>query len=114
VVEEFFSKMALLIDKYKPINISQLDFNVEIMQRLKSMIMEGDFPHLLFYGPRRIYSVPQSITGLVEPGKKNPTIFFFCDLFLPGCYQSVIDSGLTTFRFFLEQRKILFLELTTC
>jgi hypothetical protein len=26
---------------------------------------------------RRYRPVPQSITGLVEPGKKNPTIFFF-------------------------------------
>jgi hypothetical protein len=35
---------------------------------------------------RRIYPVPRSITGLVEPGKKNPRIFFFreTEIFM-GC-----------------------------
>ncbi|KAH7821817.1 Replication factor C subunit 3, RFC3 [Monocercomonoides exilis] len=43
--------MALLIDKYRPTNADQLDFNVPLAKRLQKMASEGDFPHLLFYGP---------------------------------------------------------------
>jgi replication factor C subunit 3/5 len=43
--------MALLIDKYRPTTVDQLDFNVAQAQRLQKMASEGDFPHLLFYGP---------------------------------------------------------------
>jgi hypothetical protein len=38
------------------------------------------------------------MTGLVEAGRENPTIFFFHDLFLPNFTTPVIDRGLTTFR----------------
>lgn len=43
--------MALLIDRFHPTSADQLDFNKEQTIRLERMIKEGDFPHLLFYGP---------------------------------------------------------------
>ncbi|KAA6400215.1 MAG: putative Replication factor C subunit 3 [Streblomastix strix] len=43
--------MALLLDKTRPTTVAELDFNVEMMSSLKAMLSEGDFPHILFYGP---------------------------------------------------------------
>ena len=43
--------MSLLIDRFHPTSPAQLDFNKDQTQRLQQMIIEGDFPHLLFYGP---------------------------------------------------------------
>jgi hypothetical protein len=46
-------------------------YNNQKLKKNKLKINNNSFTH------RRIYPVPQSITGLVSPGKKNPTIFFF-------------------------------------
>ena len=43
--------MALLVDRFHPQSADQLDFNKEQTINLERMIVEGDFPHLLFYGP---------------------------------------------------------------
>jgi|EP00670_Eutreptiella_braarudii_P000629 replication factor C subunit 3/5 len=41
----------LWTDKYRPKDLDQMDVHKEICERLKKVVSEGDFPHLLFYGP---------------------------------------------------------------
>jgi hypothetical protein len=41
---------------------------------------------------------------LASSDKENPTIFFFCDLVWPVLYETFIDWGLTTFRFFYVRK----------
>ncbi|EFA78274.1 replication factor C subunit [Heterostelium album PN500] len=41
----------LWIDKYKPTSLDQMDYHKDISENLKNMILGGDFPHLLVYGP---------------------------------------------------------------
>ncbi|XP_058793387.1 replication factor C subunit 3 [Phymastichus coffea] len=43
--------MSLWVDKYRPNNFAKLDYHKEQAQRLKNMVQQGDFPHLLVYGP---------------------------------------------------------------
>jgi hypothetical protein len=45
---------------------------------------------------RRIYPVPQPITGFVRQVRKIPQFFFFRDLFLPGLTTPVIGLVITT------------------
>ncbi|GAA5823304.1 hypothetical protein JCM10212_000822 [Sporobolomyces blumeae] len=42
--------MALLVDKYRPRTLDDLDYHPELSGRLKALV-KGDFPHTLFYGP---------------------------------------------------------------
>lgn len=41
----------LWVDKYRPKDLSALDYHKEQAQDLKNLIKDGDFPHLLMYGP---------------------------------------------------------------
>ncbi|KAL7300942.1 replication factor C subunit 3 [Trichogramma pretiosum] len=43
--------MSLWVDKYRPKDLSKLDYHKDQAQRLKNMVQQGDFPHLLVYGP---------------------------------------------------------------
>lgn len=41
----------LWTDKYRPRDLDQMDIHKDICEKLKGVVTEGDFPHLLFYGP---------------------------------------------------------------
>ncbi|KAJ8688481.1 hypothetical protein QAD02_024276 [Eretmocerus hayati] len=43
--------MSLWVDKYRPHNLSDLSYHKDQAERLKNMVQQGDFPHLLIYGP---------------------------------------------------------------
>ncbi|XP_061660043.1 replication factor C subunit 3 [Syngnathoides biaculeatus] len=43
--------MSLWVDKYRPTSLGKLDYHKEQASQLKSLVQDGDFPHLLVYGP---------------------------------------------------------------
>uniref|UniRef100_A0AC34F8B2 AAA+ ATPase domain-containing protein n=1 Tax=Panagrolaimus sp. ES5 TaxID=591445 RepID=A0AC34F8B2_9BILA len=43
--------MALWVDKYRPTQLSQLNYHRDLSQNLSELVKGGNFPHLLFYGP---------------------------------------------------------------
>ncbi|KAK5650626.1 hypothetical protein RI129_001655 [Pyrocoelia pectoralis] len=43
--------MSLWVDKYRPKDLSKLDYHKEQAENLKKLTQRGDFPHLLIYGP---------------------------------------------------------------
>ncbi|KAL5291966.1 RFC3 family protein [Megaselia abdita] len=43
--------MALWVDKHRPRDLSKLDYHKVQADQLKNLCKEGDFPHLMFYGP---------------------------------------------------------------
>lgn len=43
--------MSLWVDKHRPRDLHKLDFHKEQAQQLKNIAKQGDFPHLLFFGP---------------------------------------------------------------
>lgn len=43
--------MSLWADKYRPKDLQKLDFHKQQAEDLKNLIKQGDFPHLLVYGP---------------------------------------------------------------
>ncbi|XP_046386890.1 replication factor C subunit 3 [Ischnura elegans] len=63
------SGMNLWIDKYRPESLNELDYHKDQAQQLKNIIRQGDFPHLLVFGPRgagkktRVYCILRQIFG---------------------------------------------------
>uniref|UniRef100_A0A1B6GBK1 AAA+ ATPase domain-containing protein n=1 Tax=Cuerna arida TaxID=1464854 RepID=A0A1B6GBK1_9HEMI len=43
--------MSLWVDKYRPNSLQKLDYHKDQANHLKNLVQQGDFPHLLFYGP---------------------------------------------------------------
>ncbi|KAJ8882784.1 hypothetical protein PR048_014598 [Dryococelus australis] len=43
--------MSLWVDKHRPTSLSKLDFHKAQAKRLKNLVQQGDFPHLLVFGP---------------------------------------------------------------
>jgi len=43
--------MALWVDKHRPRELSKLDYHIDQAEQLKNLAEQGDFPHLMFYGP---------------------------------------------------------------
>ena len=43
--------MSLWCDKYRPKTFQELDYGLEQAKKLERMVTEGDFPHLLVFGP---------------------------------------------------------------
>jgi replication factor C subunit 3/5 len=43
--------MSLWCDKHRPKQFKDLDFGLEQAKKLERMVQEGDFPHLMIYGP---------------------------------------------------------------
>lgn len=41
----------LWIDKYRPQNLEELDYHIELKNLLKNLASSSEIPHLLFYGP---------------------------------------------------------------
>ncbi|GJQ69378.1 putative DNA polymerase III, delta subunit [Trypoxylus dichotomus] len=43
--------MSLWVDKHRPKDLQKLDFHKEQAANLKRLVQQGDFPHLLVFGP---------------------------------------------------------------
>lgn len=43
--------MALWVDRYRPRELSKLDYHKTQATHLTNLCAQGDFPHLMFYGP---------------------------------------------------------------
>ena len=43
--------MSLWCDKYRPKTFKELDYGLDQAKKLERMVNEGDFPHLLVFGP---------------------------------------------------------------
>ncbi|XP_012273877.1 replication factor C subunit 3 [Orussus abietinus] len=44
-------KRTLWVDKHRPATLDKLDYHLIQAKQLKNMVDQGDFPHLLIYGP---------------------------------------------------------------
>eukprot|EP01083_Nonionella_stella_P071843 193243_1 len=59
----------LWVDKYRPKRLDQLTYHAKLTQMLRKMIISGNFPHLLFYGPpgagkkTRVLALLQEVFG---------------------------------------------------
>lgn len=63
--------MSLWVDKYRPNNLQKLDFHCKQANHLRNLLKEGDFPHLLFFGPS-------------GSGKKTRIMALLKELYGPG------------------------------
>lgn len=63
--------MSLWVDKYRPKDFTQLDYHTEQACNLKNLTKDGDFPHLLVYGP-------------LGAGKKTRIMCLLRELYGPG------------------------------
>jgi len=59
----------LWVDKYRPRKLDALTYHARLTQMLRKMVVSGNFPHLLFYGPpgagkkTRILALLQAVFG---------------------------------------------------
>lgn len=63
--------MALWVDKYRPRELSKLDFHKTKADELRNLCQQGDFPHLMFHGPS-------------GAGKKTRIMCILRELYGPG------------------------------
>lgn len=63
--------MSLWVDKYRPNSLSKLDYHLTQAEHLKNLVQQGDFPHLLVYGPS-------------GAGKKTRIMSLLRELYGPG------------------------------
>lgn len=74
--------MALWVDKYRPRELSKLDYHVEQANDLKRLCEQQDFPHLMFYGPSgagkktRIMCILKELYGASAERLRNETMTF--------------------------------------
>lgn len=74
--------MALWVDKYRPRDLSKLDYHVEQAHDLKRLCEQQDFPHLMFCGPSgagkktRIMCVLKELYGASAERLRNETMTF--------------------------------------
>ncbi|ERL92717.1 hypothetical protein D910_10027 [Dendroctonus ponderosae] len=61
----------LWVDKYRPKELSALDYHIQQAEELKNLVEHSDFPHLLVYGPS-------------GAGKKTRIMCILKELFGPG------------------------------
>ncbi|KAK8087062.1 hypothetical protein PG994_002036 [Apiospora phragmitis] len=71
--------MALIVDKHRPRSLDQLTYHDELSERLRSLAQNGDFPHLLVYGPS-------------GAGKKTRIVATLKELYGPGVEKIKIDA----------------------
>ncbi|KAM7350601.1 replication factor C subunit RfC38 [Cochliomyia hominivorax] len=63
--------MALWVDKHRPRELLKLDYHKEQAENLRNLCQQGDFPHLMFYGPS-------------GAGKKTRIMCLLRELYGPG------------------------------
>ncbi|KAJ6636987.1 Replication factor C subunit 3 [Pseudolycoriella hygida] len=74
--------MALWVDKHRPRELSKLDYHKEQAQHLINLSQQGDFPHLMFYGPSgagkktRIMCLLRELYGTGVERLRNETMTF--------------------------------------
>lgn len=74
--------MSLWVDKYRPRELSKLDYHKEQAEQLKNISQQGDFPHLMFYGPlgagkkTRIMCLLRELYGNGVERVRNETMTF--------------------------------------
>lgn len=75
-------KMALWVDKYRPRDLSKLDYHVEQANDLKRLCEQQDFPHLMFFGPSgagkktRIMCILRELYGTSAERLRSETMTF--------------------------------------
>jgi len=50
-MDKVISEDKLWFDKYHPKKFSELDYNDDVSNLLKTIAQNSDFPHMIFYGP---------------------------------------------------------------
>ncbi|XP_014087609.1 replication factor C subunit 3 [Bactrocera oleae] len=74
--------MALWVDKHRPRELSKLDYHKEQAENLRNLCQQGDFPHLMFYGPSgagkktRIMCLLRELYGAGVERLRNETMTF--------------------------------------
>lgn len=74
--------MSLWVDKYRPRELSKLDFHKKQAEQLKSLCKQNDFPHLMFFGPMgsgkktRIMCLLRELYGSGVERLRNETMTF--------------------------------------
>ncbi|KAI9608287.1 hypothetical protein KEM48_003421, partial [Puccinia striiformis f. sp. tritici PST-130] len=74
-----YSSMSLLVDKYRPKKLEDLDYHQGLTDRIRALARTADFPHCLFYGPS-------------GAGKKTRIAATLTELFGPGAQKLRIDQ----------------------
>ncbi|MBW0571821.1 hypothetical protein O181_111536, partial [Austropuccinia psidii MF-1] len=70
---------SLLVDKYRPRTLDELDYHHELTRRIRALAQTADFPHCLFYGPS-------------GSGKKTRIATTLNELFGPGAQKLRIEQ----------------------
>lgn len=74
--------MSLWVDKHRPRELSKLDYHKDQAQQLINLSQQGDFPHLMFYGPSgagkktRIMCLLRELYGTGVERLRNETMTF--------------------------------------
>lgn len=74
--------MALWVDKHRPRILDDLDYHKQQAEQLKNLAAQGDFPHLMFFGPSgagkktRILCLLRELYGEGVEHLKNETFHF--------------------------------------
>lgn len=74
--------MALWVDRHRPRELARLDYHREQAAYLRNLCEQGDFPHLMFYGPpgagkkTRIMCLLRELYGAGVERLRNETMTF--------------------------------------
>lgn len=74
--------MALWVDRHRPRELSRLDYHRDQAIHLRNLCEQGDFPHLMFYGPSgagkktRIMCLLRELYGSGAERLRNETMTF--------------------------------------
>lgn len=74
--------MSLWVDKHRPRELARLDYHKPLAQQLLNLAQQGDFPHLMFYGPSgagkktRIMCLLRELYGSGAERLRNETMSF--------------------------------------
>lgn len=74
--------MSLWVDKHRPRELAKLDYHKEQAVQLQNLTQQGDFPHLMFYGPSgagkktRIMCLLRELYGNGAERLRNETMTF--------------------------------------
>lgn len=74
--------MSLWVDKHRPRELIKLDYHKSQAEYLRNLTQQGDFPHLMFYGPSgagkktRIMCILRELYGAGAERLRNETMTF--------------------------------------